>query len=166
MEDNMKTVATTADRLVEALELRHINAAELSKLSDISKSTISYYLKGRFTPKQDKIYQLAQALRVSPSWLMGFDVDIDGTGNGNDVKESPAEYSPVLTSQQLIEKTISLCKILETHLPSSEDRKLLKQFHALASDNQALVMSMIEKLLLTQASTGKDKIHDEENGMA
>ena len=64
---------TTQQRLREALSARNMLPIELSRLSGIGKSAISQYLSGKVTPKQDKIYKLAQALKVSESWLMGYD---------------------------------------------------------------------------------------------
>lgn len=57
-------------RLREAIEKEGITASELSRISGVSKSDISYYLKGRYAPKQDKCYMLAKALNVDPGWLM------------------------------------------------------------------------------------------------
>ena len=50
---------------------------ELSRLSGIGKSAISQYLSGKVTPKQDKVYKLAQVLKVNESWLMGYDVPME-----------------------------------------------------------------------------------------
>ena len=50
-----------------------MTAAELSRKSGIRASSISDYLTGKYEPKQDKIDQLAQALNVSPAWLMGYE---------------------------------------------------------------------------------------------
>ena len=67
------------DRLRLALEFRQMTAAELSRKSGIDKGSISNYLKGKFIPKQSNIGEMARALSVSPSWLLGFDVAMDGT---------------------------------------------------------------------------------------
>jgi transcriptional regulator with XRE-family HTH domain len=58
-----------------------VTAADLSRETQISTSAISRYLKGEFTPKQDKMHALAVSLRVSPAWLMGYDVSADGKDN-------------------------------------------------------------------------------------
>lgn len=78
---------TTQQRLREALSARNMLPIELSRLSGIGKSAISQYLSGKVTPKQDKIYKLAQALKVSESWLMGYD--------------EPMEQSPAPASDDL-----------------------------------------------------------------
>ena len=58
------------DRLREAIEKKGITASELSQLSGVGKSDISNYLNGKYAPKQDKCYMLAEALNVDPGWLM------------------------------------------------------------------------------------------------
>lgn len=70
-------VATFASRLKEAMELRDVTAADISRNVKVSTAAISRYLKGAYKPKQDRIYSLAKFLRVSPTWLMGFDVDME-----------------------------------------------------------------------------------------
>lgn len=67
-----------AKRLKEALELRGVSQAELSKRTGINRSSISTYLKGEYKAKQDKVDLMAQALGVSPAWLMGFDIQPSG----------------------------------------------------------------------------------------
>ena len=66
------------NRLAEALRLRDMTAAELSRRSGIDKGSISNYLKGKFNPKQNAIGSMAKALNVSPAWLMGYPVTLDG----------------------------------------------------------------------------------------
>lgn len=63
-------------RLQEALQVRRMTAAELSRKSGIDKGSLSNYLKGKFLPKQSKIDAMARALGVSPAWLLGYDVDM------------------------------------------------------------------------------------------
>ncbi|WP_347161629.1 LexA family protein [Peptostreptococcus anaerobius] len=46
-----------------------MSQTELSKLTGIRASSISDYYNGKYTPKQDKVTLLAEALNVSPSWL-------------------------------------------------------------------------------------------------
>lgn len=78
----MNKVSTTAIRLKEAMDVRHIRAIDLSQITGIGKSAISQYLSGKVNPKQDKVYALARALDVSESWLMGLDVEMEqGTAN-------------------------------------------------------------------------------------
>lgn len=61
-------------RLKEAMTLRGISQTELCQLTNIPKSAVSQYLSGNFKPKQTRTYILSEVLRVSPAWLMGYDV--------------------------------------------------------------------------------------------
>lgn len=66
------------NRLKEALWLQNMTAADLSRKSGIDKGSISNYLKGKFTPKQNAIGKMAEALHCSPAWLMGYPVTYNG----------------------------------------------------------------------------------------
>lgn len=65
-------------RLKHAMNLRNIKQVDLVRKTGISKSSISQYVSGEYIPKQDKIFSLAKALDVDPSWLMGKDVPMEG----------------------------------------------------------------------------------------
>lgn len=69
--------ATIAERIECALRIKGIRQADLCKLAQIPKSSLSQYLRGDFEPKQDRIYLIAKALNVSEAWLMGFDVPME-----------------------------------------------------------------------------------------
>ena len=66
-----------ADRIKQAMELRDLRQADVVHLTGIDKGRLSSYLSGKYKPKQDSIYKLANAFRVSESWLLGYDVPID-----------------------------------------------------------------------------------------
>lgn len=70
----MEKQATFAERLKEALELRGMTKADLSRLTGISKSSLTHYERGDWEGKQDAVYKIAKALRVREAWLMGFEV--------------------------------------------------------------------------------------------
>lgn len=72
-------MATIAERMREALNLRGMKQTELVELTGIGKSSISTYLSGEYEPKQRNIYKISEALRVSEAWLMGFDVPMNKT---------------------------------------------------------------------------------------
>lgn len=54
-----------------------LTQAELSRKSGVPESTISSYRSGIYTPRNKKLYALATAMNVSPSWLMGYDLEIN-----------------------------------------------------------------------------------------
>lgn len=67
-------MATFKNRLAEIMAERDMTQSELSRLTGIRVSSISDYLRGIYEAKQDKVFQIAEALRVNPAWLMGLDV--------------------------------------------------------------------------------------------
>lgn len=64
------------ERLSEALILRNMTAADLSRKTNIDEGTLSNYRKGKYEPKQRKLEAIAKALNVSIPWLMGADVQM------------------------------------------------------------------------------------------
>lgn len=62
------------DRLREALKDNNMKPIELSERTGIPKSMISSYMSGKYVPKADRIYKMAQHLGVSESWLLGYNV--------------------------------------------------------------------------------------------
>lgn len=68
---------TAKRRVKEALRIRGMTQAELSKRTGINKAKISMYVNGKHLPKQDSIYLISAALRVRPDWIMGLDVPME-----------------------------------------------------------------------------------------
>lgn len=66
--------AELKDRLKEALDVRNMRAVDLTEKAGVPKSAVSFYLAGKSKPKADRLYQIAQALDVSETWLLGYDV--------------------------------------------------------------------------------------------
>lgn len=64
-------------RIQNAMNIRGINATELAKKTGISSPSISHYTSGRYSPKQDRLVILANALDVTPEYLMGYDVPME-----------------------------------------------------------------------------------------
>ena len=50
-----------------------INQQKLSATTGIPTSTINCYIQGKFYPRKGNTIKLANALKVSPSWLAGYD---------------------------------------------------------------------------------------------
>lgn len=72
-------ISELKDRLKEALEARQMRAVDLVEKADVPKSAISFYLAGKSKPKADRLYKIAQALDVSETWLLGYDVPMHRT---------------------------------------------------------------------------------------
>lgn len=68
---------TFADRLRQALTMRDKTQGDLVKATNISQSSISDYLNGKYKPNQLKTYLIANYLNVSYEWLLGFDDNIE-----------------------------------------------------------------------------------------
>ena len=59
------------DRLNQALLMKGISAAELSRISGVNEGAISQYRKGGYKANQYNLEKIASALNVSIPWLMG-----------------------------------------------------------------------------------------------
>lgn len=66
--------ATTAERILEAMQDAKKKQVDLVRETGIERSAISRYLKGEYEPKQAAVNKLAKALNVSEMWLWGYDV--------------------------------------------------------------------------------------------
>lgn len=75
----MERVATTPERLQEAMASAGKKQIDLAHETGLSHSTISRYLSGRVEPRQEAIIKLAVALNVSEWWLWGYDVPMSRT---------------------------------------------------------------------------------------
>ncbi len=75
----VQRVATTADRLREAMNAAGKKQLDLAKATGLSHSTISRYLSGQMEPKQKAISRMATVLGVSEMWLWGYDVPMSRT---------------------------------------------------------------------------------------
>lgn len=69
------------ERLNFAMKARNFKQVDLVEKTKINKAQISEYISGKCKPKQDKLYLIAKALNVNPSWLLGFDVEMDSVPN-------------------------------------------------------------------------------------
>lgn len=70
-------VETCGKRIEQALIIRNMKQSELCKLAKVPKSSLSLYLKGAYEPKQDRVYSMANVLKVSEMWLLGYDVPME-----------------------------------------------------------------------------------------
>ena len=75
-------------RLAVVMEEKHIKAAELSRLTGISKPRLSQYKNGVYVPKADAICAIARALGVSETYLLGT-TDIPEARSGGKYKVLP-----------------------------------------------------------------------------
>ncbi len=89
-------------RLTQALDLRGLSAADLSRATGVSEGTISCYKKGKYQAKQNRVYDFAKALRVDPAWLMGYDVPMEPHGQNAPAKPTiPPGFQPMPEMEQV-----------------------------------------------------------------
>lgn len=64
-------------RIREEMARQGLTMTDLARMSGLNRSSISRYVSDTIEPKQNAIGAIAQALKVSPAWLLGFDVEHD-----------------------------------------------------------------------------------------
>ena len=72
--DNDMKITDSKHRLKELIDILGISQTEFCNRCGLNKSALSNYLNGDREPRQDKLSLIADAFRISPSWLMGYDV--------------------------------------------------------------------------------------------
>lgn len=70
----MNKVETFENRINEIMEDKHLNQTQLSKLTNIKRTSISSYCIGTAEPNAERILTLSLELGVDPLWLLGYDV--------------------------------------------------------------------------------------------
>ncbi len=87
---------TFKDRLEEALAMRQMTAADLSKATKIGEGAISQYRKGAYKATQRNLEKISQALHVSIPWLMGITDDYSITlFTSSDSSSLPTNLTPL-----------------------------------------------------------------------
>ncbi len=70
-------ITDSKHRLKELINTLGISQTEFCRRCGLNKSALSNYLNGDREPRQDKLVLIADAFRISPSWLMGYDVPLE-----------------------------------------------------------------------------------------
>lgn len=98
----------TARRLREAMDDRNIRAVELVELTGISKGSISQYVNGVHSPSNKSASIIGKLLKVSPIWLMGFDVPKYDAGiqQGFEKAEFIAKYDALTVENKKMVNTM------------------------------------------------------------
>lgn len=74
----MNNLYIIKERLLEAMRVRGMNATELASKSGLAKSSVSRYLSGENVPRSIAIGKMAKALNVSPAWILGYNLTMEG----------------------------------------------------------------------------------------
>lgn len=110
-------VATTAERLREALSISGMSQADLVRKTGIYRGTISNYVNGKYEPKSGAINKLAVALNVSETWLWGYDVPKE--------RNEGKKNNPTSEGGGLSENRLKLMRFAET-VPEDKVELLLR----------------------------------------
>ena len=124
--------ADFSERLVEAMKIRRMSAADLSRLTGIDKSAISRYRSGAYKPNQINTYLLAQSLRVSPAWLMGFDVPMS---SDDDLLQLLQDPSPAQLEWLEYQKKQAL---------SDQERLLIDRYRSAGENVRRSICALLE----------------------
>lgn len=121
----MEKQATFAERLKEVLEIRGITKADLSRLTGISKSSLTHYEKGDWEGKQDAVYKIARAVNVPEAWLMGFGKSIE------EMRGNLLENLQIFAEEKQPSVTEGL---------SEKDQRLIAWFRSLPPEKQKAIL--------------------------
>lgn len=106
-----KRVATTAERLKEALTLSGMKQADLARSAKIDRASISYYLSGKYEPKARALRKMAIALNVAEMWLWGYDVSRERTTNLKKNDRMVTIISKMRKDDNFLELAEMLCEL-------------------------------------------------------
>lgn len=70
-------IDTFQNRLNKIMKIRNLKQVDLVEKTGIDKTLINKYLNGVTNARQKKLTELANALDVSETWLMGYDVPME-----------------------------------------------------------------------------------------
>lgn len=86
----------TSTRLQELMDIKNINQVELCQRTGIPKSSMSMYLSGERSPRQNRLSQIAEKFNISEAWLMGYDVPMERTDSLSDETLSQKDKRDIL----------------------------------------------------------------------
>lgn len=116
-------------RFRKALDIRNMRQVDLANKTKIPKGSINQYVTGYASnPTTERVYLLAQALKVDPVWLMGFDVPME------------QKEGKVFDETYLAEQIKNNPKIFE----------VVNYFTRLTQTNQELVLNLCRSLIPTE----------------
>lgn len=110
MSNSKDGVQVFSTRLNEALKVRKISAAELSRRTGIDQAAISRYKKAEYAPKSKSVFDIARALGVNPTWLLGFSDDMLYKMSESDAVRNELENLISDMDVEQIKKTITFIR--------------------------------------------------------
>ena len=78
------------------MDIKNINHVDLCQRTGIPKSSMSMYLSGERSPRQNRLSQIAEKFNISEAWLMGYDVPMERTDSLSDETLSQKDKRDIL----------------------------------------------------------------------
>lgn len=103
MSSKFKRVATTSERLKEAMSLRKMKQVDIMRSTGLDRGSVSHYVSGNYEPKNEAIFKMAKALDVNEMWLWGYDVPMERTAEQKKIQEDAEFHARILRDQELLE---------------------------------------------------------------
>ena len=104
-------MATTSERLEEAMKETGKKQADLVSATGLNKSIISRCVSGKTEPGNKTIMRLAQALDVSELWLWGYDVPKERTPSQKKTDKMAELFDIMLKDPALLDMVDKLAKM-------------------------------------------------------
>jgi len=67
---------TKGERIQTALDMRGLKKADLARLLNVPRGTISNWINNKYSPNAEATERIAQILNVNTAWLCGFNSPI------------------------------------------------------------------------------------------
>ena len=149
--------------------------ADISEMTGIGKSSISTYLTGEYEPKQKNLYLIAEALEVNPSWLAGFDSQMQIKSNVVSFKEKKKEeewHAPLVTSYEEAspDTQTAACAVLgiERIVPPSQEKSVYDEHeveeiaaHNDEGDDEDLINALPDIFKALDEKEEKERVRNE-----
>ena len=78
------------------MDIKNINQVDLCQRTGIPKSSMSMYLSGERSPRQNRLSQIAEKFNISEAWLTGYDVPMERTDSLSDETLSQKDKRDIL----------------------------------------------------------------------
>ena len=108
---------TTAERLKQIMQERNMKQVDILELVlpvckkyglKMNKSDISQYVSGKVEPNQRKLVALSEALNVSETWLMGYEINEKEL---IDEEEKGKSLSKLIANENMLDAVVKLSKL-------------------------------------------------------
>lgn len=87
----MERISCFKDRCAELMNYFQIKQVDVCKKTGILKSTMSNFMSGVRSPRQETVAKICKAYNVNPMWLMGFDCGMFDKSISEEVARRDAE---------------------------------------------------------------------------